>query len=630
MVNKKIFYTFLAFIIPFAVYLFTLAPTVSWIDSDELSTASSLLRVAHPTGYPLFTVLGKIFTLIPSGNKVYMLNIMSAVISSAAVSLFFNLMVFLYAEFKLRKSDKLISKNLSLTIIYNISLTSALILAFSKTYWKNANVIEVYSLHSFFLVLLIFLFLKANCRYPDNDNLFKNEKYWLLFAFALGLSFANHMTTGFLALGFFYLYFSDYGFTKSSLKNILYLSIPFVAGLTLYIYLFVRADNSMLSWGHTFNFENFIAHVTGRQYNTAMFRSAGDLKIQFIRFFNEYPKEFVYLNILLIVPGLILLYRNSRRLFYFTLILFVSCIVLASNYNIFDIYPYFLLTSVITAIWIGFGLFFIIDKVKNISSALSYGFIIIFLIPLSLNFAEADKSRDYIVRDYVFNLFNSSSQNSIIISNYNPTYYFQYVEKVRPDIIFINRDYLYNKWYVNSIIAAYPEIYEKSKSEFDIYSAEVDKLHSNKSKYLSPKTSADSQAILKFQKSLRDLLNSIIENNYKEKDVYTTQEIDEVNDEKFAEGYNKIPNGVLLKLTNENSPDDYKKVDLKYDVSYDMDFFKSLVMNLYYKSRINEANYLIDRSEFTGAEELINKALEIKPDSKEAKQLLEKLKTSVN
>ncbi|MBK8550939.1 MAG: DUF2723 domain-containing protein [Ignavibacteria bacterium] len=88
MLNKKILYTSLSFIIPFAVYLYTLAPTVSWIDSDELSTASSLLRIAHPTGYPLFTVLGKIFTLIPFGDKVYMLNIMSAVISSAAVSLF--------------------------------------------------------------------------------------------------------------------------------------------------------------------------------------------------------------------------------------------------------------------------------------------------------------------------------------------------------------------------------------------------------------------------------------------------------------------------------------------------------------------------------------------------------------
>jgi hypothetical protein len=252
---------------------------------------------------------------------------------------------------------------------------------------------------------------------------------------------------------------------------------------------------------------------------------------------------------------------------------------------------------------------------------------LIIIIPLSVNYSQADKSKDNIVKDYVFNLFNSASENSIIISNYNPTYYFQYVKKVRPDIIFINRDYLFNEWYLNSIIAAYPEIYGKSKTEFDNYSAELDKLLNNKSKYLSPVTRADNQAIEKFQKSLRDLLNSIIKNNYKGKVVYTTLEIDEVNDEIFAKEFVKIPNGVLLKMTDQNNFTDYKNIDLRYEISSDEDYFKNYVMNTYYKAHINEAKYLIENSRYDGVEEIISKASELKPESQETKQLLEKLES---
>ncbi len=625
--NTKNIYSVLSFVIPFVVYLITLAPTVSWVDSDELATASSLLRIAHPTGYPLFTVLGKMFTLIPIVDEVYMLNIMSAFISSAAIFIFFNLMVFLFTDFRLTKSDKLLSVNFSPDTVYNISLASALILAFSKTFWDNANVTEVYSLHSFFLILLTYVFLKANNYYPGGDKfLHKEEKYWILFAFILGLSFANHLTTVFLAFGFLYLFFSNYGFSKASFKQIIILTLPFIAGLTLYIYLLVRADNSVLSWGHTYNFENFIAHITGRQYDTAMFRSFDDLKIQLMRYIAEYPKEFVYLNILLIIPGIVELYKCSRELFYFTLILFITGILFASNYTIYDIYSYYLLASVITAVWIGFGLLFILKKINSRAKGFRYVLLLLFLIPLSFNYSQADKSKDYIVKDYVFNLFNSASENSIIISNYNPTYYFQYVKKIRPDIIFINRDYLFNKWYLNSIVMTYPGLYNKSRTEFDNYSTELDKLQNNKSKYLSPKTKADNQAILNFQKSLRDLLNSIIENNYKERNVYTTMEIDEVNDEKFAVEFNKVPNGVLLKLTPEKNISDYKNIELGYSVTYDPDYFKNYVMNTYYKSYMNEAKYLMENEKYDGIEESITKAIELKPDSTEPKQFLEELK----
>jgi len=622
---KKIIYGLLSFFIPFVFYMITLAPTVSWIDSDELNTASVLLKIAHPTGYPLFTILGKLFTFIPSGDAAYSLNLMSAVISSSAVLVLFNLLLFLINDFKLTGSEKPVSNKLPEEIVFNICLSSSLLFAFSKTFWDNANVTEVYSLHTFFIILLIFLFLKAISLYPNKKNgNFNKGKYWILLAFVLGLSFANHMTTLFLFPGFIYLFISEYGFNKNLLKRLKILFVPFFLALTLYIYLIVRADNSILSWGHTYSFDNFIAHITGRQYDTAMFRSAADLKIQLSRFFEKYPEEFVYMNVVLIIPGLIQLFKMGRKLFYFTVILFVTCILMASNYTIYDIYSYFLLSSVVTSVWCGFGLIFVVNIFSGFKKQLSYIFILIFLLPLAYNYAENDKSRDYMVKDYVFNLFNSASENSIVITNYNPTYYFQYVKKVRPDVIFINRDYMYNKWYLNAIMEAFPEVLKDSRSEFEAYSIELDKLHKNKAKYLSPITQADSQNILNFQTALRNLLNSIIENNLKDRNVYTTIEIDEVNDEKFAEPFIKTPNGVLLRLSKEKLQPDNIRTELKYELSKSDDFFKNYVTDIYYKANMNMAKYMADNSGFDIAVTFTNKALEIKPDSKEARQLLQK------
>ncbi len=69
------------FIASFLLYLSTLAPSVVTIfdDSLEFQLVTYQLGIAHPTGYPLYTLLGKLFTLIvPAGNIAYRVNLMSA------------------------------------------------------------------------------------------------------------------------------------------------------------------------------------------------------------------------------------------------------------------------------------------------------------------------------------------------------------------------------------------------------------------------------------------------------------------------------------------------------------------------------------------------------------------------
>lgn len=69
----------LVFFSSFFVYLLTLYPTVGTEDSGELITSAATLDIAHPPGYPLYTLLGKLFTIIiPFGNIGWRVNLMSA------------------------------------------------------------------------------------------------------------------------------------------------------------------------------------------------------------------------------------------------------------------------------------------------------------------------------------------------------------------------------------------------------------------------------------------------------------------------------------------------------------------------------------------------------------------------
>ena len=51
----------------FSVYLTTMCRTVSFIDAGELAAVASLLGIAHPTGYPFFTIVAHCALWVPIG-----------------------------------------------------------------------------------------------------------------------------------------------------------------------------------------------------------------------------------------------------------------------------------------------------------------------------------------------------------------------------------------------------------------------------------------------------------------------------------------------------------------------------------------------------------------------------------
>src|SRR5437667_87566 len=82
-------------VIALAMYVRTLCPTVNFIDSGELATDLYTLGIAHPTGYPFFTLVGYAFSHLPLGLRViYQLNLMAALFCAAGVFFFFRFILF--------------------------------------------------------------------------------------------------------------------------------------------------------------------------------------------------------------------------------------------------------------------------------------------------------------------------------------------------------------------------------------------------------------------------------------------------------------------------------------------------------------------------------------------------------
>ncbi|MCJ7708820.1 MAG: DUF2723 domain-containing protein, partial [Anaerolineales bacterium] len=75
-------------VVSLAVYGATLTPSLSYLspDGNELATIPYVLGLAHSPGYPLYTWLGKAFTLLPLGDIAHRVNLMSAASGALAVA----------------------------------------------------------------------------------------------------------------------------------------------------------------------------------------------------------------------------------------------------------------------------------------------------------------------------------------------------------------------------------------------------------------------------------------------------------------------------------------------------------------------------------------------------------------
>ncbi|MHB1049520.1 MAG: protein O-mannosyl-transferase family [Bacteroidota bacterium] len=514
-------------ILSMAVYFMTLSPSVGFIDSGELAAVGTTLGIAHPTGYPLFTVIARFWSMLPvAGEEIVRLNIMSAFFTSGAMVLFFFVML-----------ELLEPKSRNRTPMQSVSsATASLFLALSQTVWRQGITTEVYSLHLLLLTAAVLFFLIA-LRTDEN-------RWWIFFSFVLGLSFTNHMTTMLLAPAVMFLYFRRCGIVREAFVRAMYLALPFAAGLSVYLFLPVRASSHPLfNWGNPQTAETFLSHVSGKQFQVWMFSSTETARTQLEYFFDRLPAEFFYLPLIAALIGIVVLFVADREKFFFVALLAVTCVAYAINYDIHDIDAYFLLAYVAVMIFAGFGMnkifqSFSAGRLRFVPYLLSVGLV---SIQAYGNWKSVDQSRNYYVEDYTTAILRHLPPNAIILSyqwDYfiSASYYYQHVRSIRPDVRVLDKELFRRSWYFPQLERMYPEIMERSRTESILFL----------------------QELMKFEKGLpyeygaiegryANLLKSIIDKNIGEVSIFVTPEIEQ----QYTAGYRRIPYGLVSQLTTD-------------------------------------------------------------------------------
>ena len=72
------------FLAALLLYVRTLAPTVTLVDSGELIVAASCAGVPHPPGFPLWVVLANLAAHVPLGSVAVRVNFASALCAALA------------------------------------------------------------------------------------------------------------------------------------------------------------------------------------------------------------------------------------------------------------------------------------------------------------------------------------------------------------------------------------------------------------------------------------------------------------------------------------------------------------------------------------------------------------------
>jgi hypothetical protein len=591
MIKKTIFISAGLFLISFFIYILTAAPDLTFTDSGELAAVCSSLGIAHPTGYPLFILLGHLWTLLPFfKSDIYSLNIFAGFLTALSVSVFFQSIFLLLNYFnKLpsrKKSQKILQSRQKKDKVLNtqenqiksdiiltekaiiiISISVSLLYAFSRTIWAQAVAIEVYSLHLLMLNLILLFFLKARL------NQTNQKLNYILASLFLGLSFANHMTTILLLPMILVLYFweqekkinksnsalpksEEVQSSQSKIQFLAILFIPFLIGLSIYLYLPLRANNFPdFNWGWVSRgFDKFLYHISGKQYQVWMFSDSSVWKENLIKFFEMIPYETAFLGIITFIIGLIISYRKSKMIFYGLAILIVTCLSYAINYSIHDIDSYFVTAFVGTLIFIAVGLFYLARKYPKMINS----FFLLPIIALLINYSYNDRSDDLLVPEYTKMLFKKLEPNTLILSaqwDYwvSAAWYMQKIEGFRKDVIIIDKELLRRTWYIGQLQKWYPEQMKKCKNEIDDYLIDLELFESGKD--YNPAS---------IQNKFITLLNALVSKNYDKHPVYITLDVLESEQDAF-QGYEKVADGLAFKLIKDKIASKVKASDLNID-----------------------------------------------------------------
>lgn len=419
------------------LYIRTLMPDVGYWDTAEFQAIGPVLGVAHPTGYPAYTLLAWLASVVlqPFGNEAFRANLLSALLVACACGLIAALVAYI--------TRRLVA-----------GVGAAVIFAVGTRAWGIALHADPHAFHLFLAsVLLVLLVVWAD---RQRSGL-RADRFLVIAAVVFGVSLANHALTLLLAPGIALYVLIVYPGILRRLRLISACAVALVGTtIVLYAYLPIRsAMNPPLDYANPQTWDNFRYVVFGEQFQ-GTFSQRPPLSDQLRLIVRENWEQ---LGVLfpLAALGLILGFVRRPALIVMLVAWFALNWWFAIGYENADIGRYYLVPLMCVAVLGGLGVAALLKAARTLVArfrerardvarwALAVAAAVVLIVPaivaVPVRFNGVDESNDHSARQWLESLGHALPANAVIVSWWSystPLWYGQYVEGWRRDVTVID------------------------------------------------------------------------------------------------------------------------------------------------------------------------------------------------
>jgi hypothetical protein len=470
-------YFIVAFGLTFIIDLLTLAPTIFNLDSAELTTAAATLGLTRSTGYPLYILLGHLWSRVPIGDVGYRLNLFSAFNGALTVGIL-----------------ALILKHFH---VKGWAAIGALgVFATGKFFWALSSIAEVYTFQTALMAGLILCLL----RWQEQPSVWRMA--WV--GIVLGLCLSNHAASVLMlpAVVVFILSRSSIVLSKPKVFGAGIMGL--LIGLSPYLYLPLRY-HSLPDFNYAGVFDAYGRFhplaldtlkglwtlVSGESFFGLMFAYSASGSIgQSILFIKGLWQAFLVIGIGPGILGAFLLFKHNRQAGLALILMFICHAVFFVNYKVVDKELMYLPDYLIWSLWLGMGYQWLEEmlmKVKDYSNntikftpsslmvwTLRCSIIGIVIVSFAWKYPLVDQSNNWSARQLGEQILEQAEPNALIFGYWEVAPVIEYltlVEGRRPDVqavnrflisqdnlkLWINRDISSRPIYIDSPLPALPK-----------------------------------------------------------------------------------------------------------------------------------------------------------------------------
>jgi hypothetical protein len=435
-----------------AVYLSSMAPGLSWAnygaDGGDLIAAAATGGVAHPTGYPLYLLLARLFQLIPIGSLAFRTNLLSSIAATLAAVVVYDLLTRSLTPSKPRQS-------------WLPGMASGFAFGLAPLVWSQAVITEVYTLHILFVALILHL------SFTTVPSQFLSKHRDGLLGLIFGLAMGNHITILLLLpVLLFGTILRNPDLMKSrrfihgwllDRKALWHRMIWLGVGLLVYLTLPLRAlSNPAVNWGNPVSLDGFGWLVTGKLYQGQLFNGNIPSILERVRVVvASFLEQFGIPGLTIGLMGLIVYFRPNR-IFLSTLWILLASSLFAIGYGTTDAFMYLIPAFLCFALWIGLGLSGLIKAIsprfQTLGLAIGLVFLLILFVQAGTHWRQVDASQDQRAEQFGEDVLALAPQDAIVFAQGDRAvftlWYFQFALQTRLDLAIIATDLLQFDWYL--------------------------------------------------------------------------------------------------------------------------------------------------------------------------------------